>query len=259
MTTPAGPAIRPTAPPAQLVVHQTTMVEDLSNAEFLERYAHAGRVGLSSGTTLVDRVIARAERHLDDEGRWGCWSHAFIFEGQRADGHHWVIESDLQIDPKHIRLGAQENRLSKYHDEQLYTTLAVLDFGLSEAQTAAVLREGLEQVATRARYSLRELLGTYFALHRPDARSRRNVLSRENSFFCSAFVHHLFRQAGIDLLPGLDVKQTTPEDISRASVPHATWLRQREVPTSLVAKMARRVQRRVRARIKRAKRALGSV
>ena len=123
-----------------------------------------------------NKAICRAERHLDSEERWGCWSHAFLFQGVRPDGHHWVIESDLQIHHKHIQLGVQENRVAKYHDEKLYTTLAVLDFGLDAEQVAVLLREALELVATRARYSLRELLGTLIALRHPELRGRGNVL-----------------------------------------------------------------------------------
>ena len=107
------------------------VITGLSNREFLERYAGLGRVGLSGGVTPIDLAICRAERHLDVEKRWGIWTHAFLFEGVRADGHHWVIESDLELHRKHIRLGAQENRISKYHDDKLYTALAVLDFGLT--------------------------------------------------------------------------------------------------------------------------------
>src|SRR5258708_4985800 len=130
-------------------------IEGLSNREFLERYARPGCIGLSGGTSLIDKAICRAQRHLDAEENWGMWSHAFLFQGRRADGHHWVIESDLQVHRKHIQLGVQENRISKYHDESLYTTLAVLDFGLSEAQGASLLNEGLELVSPRARYFLR--------------------------------------------------------------------------------------------------------
>src|SRR6266700_1488399 len=50
-----------------------------------------------------------------------------------------VIESDLKIHHKHIQFGAQENRISKYFDEKLYATLAVLDFGLGETQSAALV------------------------------------------------------------------------------------------------------------------------
>src|SRR5438874_10986914 len=119
----------------------------LSNREFLERYAQPGCIGLSGGVSLIDRAICRAERHLDAEENWGAWSHAFLFQGRRADGQHWVIESDLQVHRKHIQLGVQENRISKYFDEELYTTLAVLDFGLKEAQVDLLVREGLELVA----------------------------------------------------------------------------------------------------------------
>ena len=240
--------------PAGDATNQTHVVTGLSNREFLERYACAGRVGLSGGDTLVDQVICRAERHLDDQERWGAWSHAFLFEGVRADGQHWILESDLQFHRKHIRLGVQENRLSKYFDENYYTTLAVLDFGLPETQVNLLLREGLELVATRARYSLRELLGTLIALRRPELRRQENLLSRERSLFCSAFVQHLFRKAGLDLAPGVHDKHTTPEDISRTSVPHVTYLLQREPTASTLTELKSRVKRRVRARLRQLKR-----
>ena len=182
--------MQPTAAPDQTVV-----VSGLSNREFLELYARPGRIGLSGGVTLIDKAICRAERHLDEGARWGCWSHAFLFEGQRLDGHHWVIESDLQVHRKHIQLGVQENRISKYFDEEYYTCLAVLDLGLTENQVACLVREGLELVANRARYSLRELFGTFLALKRPGLRCRQNLLARERSLYCSALVQHLFRQA----------------------------------------------------------------
>jgi hypothetical protein len=231
-------------------MNEVIVVSGLSNREFLEAYARPGRAGLSGGITLIDRVIARAERHIDDQGRASLWSHSFLFQGLRPDGHHWVIESDLQISNKHIRLGVQENRISKYFDEQLFTTLAVLDFGLAEEQVATLVREGLELVASRARYSLRELVGTLIALRHPDLRSQGNLLAREKSLYCSAFVQHLFRKAGIDLAPGVDAKNTTPEDISRAPVPHVTYLLKRGSGRSKLQQLRVRLRRRVRARIK---------
>jgi hypothetical protein len=206
------------------------------------------------GEAWADKMICRAERHLDEQERWGAWSHVFIFEGVRADGHQWVIESDLQFLRKHIQLGVQENRIAKYFDEKLYTTLAVLDFGLSETQTALLIREGLELVATRARYSLRELAGTLIALRHPGLRGRKNLLSRERSMFCSAFVQHLFCKTGLDLAPGVDHKHTTPEDISRTPVPHVTYLLQREAPRGKLDELKTRLRRRVRARIRHLKR-----
>ena len=230
----------------------------MSNREFLETYAHPGRVGLSGGITLIDKAIGRAERHIDDAGRCSLWSHAYLFQGRRLDGYHWLIESDLQIHRKHIRLGVQENRISKYYDENLYTTLAVLDFGLAEEQVTTLVREGLELVANRVRYSLRELLGTLIALRHPELRGQGNLLAREKSLYRSAFVQHLFRKAGIDLTPGIDAKHTTPEDISRAPVPHVTYLLKRGAGRSKLDQLRVRLRRRVRARIKHLKGAVSS-
>lgn len=202
----------------------------------------------------MDKAICRAERHLDARHRWSTWSHAFVFEGRRVDGHHWVIESDLQILRKHIQLGVQENRIEKYFDDALYVNLAVLDFGLSESQTKTVLAEGLQMVASRTQYSLRELVGTLLALKQPELRGDENLLARECSLFCSAFVQRLFRRAGLDLAPGVDDKHTTPEDISRTSAPHTTYLLQRGLPGSKLGALGKRVRRRVGARIRLLKR-----
>jgi hypothetical protein len=232
---------------------QTIVVMGLSNREFLELHARPGRIGLSGGVTFIDKAICRAERHLDEHEHWGAWSHAFLFEGLRPDGQHWVIESDLQVHHKHIQLGVQENRIAKYYDEALYTSLAVLDLGLAEAQITCLVREGLELVASRARYSLRELFGTLIALKRPDLRGRQNVLARESSLYCSALVQHLFRKAGLDLAPGVDLKNTTPEDIARTTVPHITYLLQRQAAPSKLTKLKARLRRRVGARIRQLK------
>ena len=207
--------------------NSTIIVTGLSNQEFLERHAKAGRVGLCNGATLIDKAICRAQRHLNSEEEWGAWSHAFLFQGQRADGHHWVVESDLQVHRKHIQLGVQENRISKYYNERLFTSLAVLDFSLSDELVGALLREAIDLAANRARYSLRELVGTLLALRHTELRNRPNLLAREKSLYCSAFVQWVFRRAGLDLAPGLDFKNTTPEDIARTSLPHVTYVLQR--------------------------------
>jgi hypothetical protein len=233
---------------------QTVLVTGLSNSEFLARHARPGRIGLSGGITFVDKTICRAQRHLDERAQWSAWSHAFLFEGQRADGQHWVIESDLQVHRKHIQLGVQENRVSKYHNEAFYTCLAVLDFALTEAQVECLLREGLELVANRARYSLRELFGTLIALHRPNMPCQPNLLARKSAMYCSALVQHLFRKAGLDLAPGVDLKNTTPEHIARTALPHMTYLLQRQVAHSKLAALKARLRRGMKARIGQMKR-----
>ncbi len=234
--------------------NQTIRVTGLSNREFLERYAHPGRVGLSGGITLIDQAICRAERHLDPDERWGAWSHAFVFQGQRLDGHHWLVESDLQVHSKHIQFGVQENRIAKYFDEKLYTCLAVLDFGLTGPQVASILREGLELVASRTRYSVRELLGTLLALRKPELRGRSNLLSRDSSIYCSAFVQHLFRKANLDLAPGVDLKNTTPEDLARTPLPHVTYLLEREEAVAKLVSFRKRLRQTVDGRLKKLKR-----
>ncbi|HVT87770.1 MAG TPA: hypothetical protein VHD56_02875 [Tepidisphaeraceae bacterium] len=214
-------------------MNQRIIVTGMSNQEFLDTYALPGRVGLANGTTLIDKAIARAQRHVDADKNWGSWAHAFLFQGVRHDKHHWVIESDLEIHRKHIRLGVQENRLAKFHNEGMYCSLAILDFGLNDEQIACLLSRGLELVAARTRYSLRELVGTLFALRHPSLRSKSNLLSRPQSYYCSAFVHHLFRSSGLDLAPGLDEKHTTPEDLWRTLAPHTAWVLEREKAPSI--------------------------
>ena len=71
-------------------------------------------VGLAGGSAWVDRTIRRAQTPWRRAN--SCWSHAFICSGTRIDGAHWVLESDLEIRHKQIRLGAPENRAAKYFD-----------------------------------------------------------------------------------------------------------------------------------------------
>jgi hypothetical protein len=212
------------------VESQTIAVTGISNREFIERYAAPGRVGLCGGSTRLDAAIRAVQRHVHAERRWSDWSHAFLFQGRRVDGQHWVLESDLQILRKHIRLGAQENRAEKYFDENMYPTLAVLDFGLNETQAARVLGEGLDLVANHERYSLRELLGTLAVLKKPELRAKENRLAQKRSVYCSAFVRRLFERLEMDLVPGVAGKHTAPEDIAGSPLPHTKYLLLREIP-----------------------------
>jgi hypothetical protein len=232
-------------------VNQVITVRDMSNREFLDLYARPGRIGLAGGSTFIDRVIRRAERRVAANGKWGTWSHAFIFAERRCDGHQWVIESDLAAARKHIRFGVQENRMSKYYDEDLYGTLAILDFGITDDQLRALLCHGLQLMSDATKYSVRELFGTLLALKKQDLRPKDNVLARDHSFFCSAFVQHLYRQIGIDLAPGLNAKHTTPEDISATMVPHTRWYLHRDLGESKTKERVKRVLRKVRSKTER--------
>jgi hypothetical protein len=229
--------------------NETIIVSGMSNREFLEKYAHPGRVGLCGGITRIDLAIRHAQRHLHAEHRWSDWSHAFLFEGKRIDGQHWVLESDIQILKKNIQLGAQENRAEKYYDEKMFPALAVLDFGLTEMQVNTLLCEALEMVAGRHRYSLRELIGTLIALRKPDLRAQENMLARERCAYCSAFVKLLYHGIGLDLVPGVAGKNTTPEDIARSPLPHVKYLLVREMPGLKIAALGKKLKQDVRARL----------
>ena len=45
-------------------MNETVTLSNLSNEEFLAKYARPGRVGLSGGITLIDRAIQMAERQV---------------------------------------------------------------------------------------------------------------------------------------------------------------------------------------------------
>lgn len=196
----------------------------LSNAEFFARHAAPGRIGLAGGNLLIERVIRKAQRHLRADRSASAWSHAFLFGNEREDGHRWLLESDLEIHHRQIRLGVQENRVAKFHDEATYTNVAVLDFGLNADTTRRVMTAALDLLAGSTTYSLRELVGTLITLRRPSLRAQDNLMSCEGAFYCSAMVQHCYREAGIDLAAGITTKNVTPEDLAATPYPHTAWV-----------------------------------
>ncbi len=196
-------------------------MESLTNKTFLDLHGAPALVGLAGGTAFPDRAIRRLQRPLQEGGGRSPWSHAFLFTGRRADGQLWVLESDLDAGRRQVRLGVQENRVDKYHDEKAFPNLAILDFGLGEDRTRVVLTEALDLLARRSTYSLRELVGTLMALHRPSLRARENLLAREGALYCSAMVQHCYAKAGLAFQPRVAVKNVTPQDIAGTPQPHA--------------------------------------
>ena len=192
----------------------------LSNLEFLKRYAKSGCVGLFGGTSTIDRAIRRGQKGLDEGAKPSLWSHAVLFEGERADGQQWLIESDFEVGKGQLRNGVQENRIDKYADEKDWPNLAVLDFGLKEKESQKLVVAGLDLVARRTNYDLGGILETYWAMMR---RSMSRGREKESTF-CSAFVRAVFRHAGMDLAPGVAVQHTLPEQVSRTALPHTRYL-----------------------------------
>jgi hypothetical protein len=189
-------------------------MSDQRNRDLIETYAKPGIVGLAGGSHFIDRTIRKVQRHWRADAPRSLYSHAFICSGKRADNQHWVLESDLEIRRKQIRLGVQENRAERFFNAADYPNLALLDFQLDASQTAEVMTSALDLLAGSATYSLRELLGTLIALQRPTLRSRENLLSREGAVFCSAMVQHCYQSIDIEFAAGVSVKNTTPEDIA---------------------------------------------
>ncbi len=198
-------------------------MSDLGNQELFAAYAKPGVVGLAGGAHFIDRTIRKVQRHWRGDAPQSLYSHAFICSGLRADGQHWLLESDLELRHKQIRLGVQENRAAKYFSAADYPNVALLDFNLSAVQTTAVMTSALDLLAGAATYSLRELLGTLIALQRPSLRSRANLLSREGAVFCSAMVQHCFKPIDIEFASGVSVKNTTPEDIAATTAAHQRY------------------------------------
>lgn len=196
------------------------MAIDSRNRELFELHGHPGLIGLAGGNAFVDQTIRKAQRRLSPTGSASLWSHAFLVSGRRMDGHHWVLESDLEIHHKQIRLGVQENRAAKYWDAEAYPNLALLDFSLSEEGTRAVLTSALDLLSGLSHYSLRELVGTLLAIRKPSLRNKENLLAREGALYCSAFVQHCYLSAGLDLAPGIVTKNTAPQDLADSPLPH---------------------------------------
>ncbi|GAB3095161.1 hypothetical protein [Lysobacter terrae] len=194
----------------------------LSNADFIERHAAPGRIGLCGGRDLINKLIRKAQAPLTADGHRSLWSHAFVFSERRSDGQWWVIESDLDVRYRQVRLGVQENRASRYFDEDAFPNLAILDFHLDATQTRQVQMAALDLLAGLSSYSLLELAGTLLAMHSTRLRSRNNLLAQEGALYCSALVQHCYAAAGLEFLPGVHGKNVAPHDIDDSPLPHTS-------------------------------------
>ena len=192
----------------------------MSNQEFFEKFCIPGNIVLVGGSAFIDRSIKKAQKKITKNKKESLFSHAFVISNKRIDGKWWLIESDLEIHTKQIKLGVQENRIEKYYDEKMFPNVAILDFKLSENQIELILKEALDIVANRAKYSLREILGMLLSLKNETARKSKNKFTQENSFVCSAFVQHCYLKAEINFNNSVSLKNITPEDIYSTEVFH---------------------------------------
>lgn len=198
-------------------------VKDLTNEQFFLKYAKPGNVGLVGGTAFIDASIRKIQKSLTKTGTNSLWSHAFIFNGIRQDGHLWLIESDLEFHKKQINVGVQENRVDKYFDKSKYPTLAILDFNLNTNQQNKVIAKGLHLVADRTKYSIRETFGVLLSIIKKSDRSEENVLSQHQSLFCSAMVQECYNAINFKFNETVSIKQLVPEDIINTKLSHICY------------------------------------
>jgi len=213
-----------------------------SNEAFIQRHAAPGRIGLCAGGDWISKVIRKSQAPLTDDGHRSLWSHAFLFSERRSDGHWWVIESDLDLRYRQMRLGVQENRVARYFDASEFPNIAILDFGLDEAQTRRVVGAGLDLLSGLASYSLSELVGTMLAMYSTRLRKRDNLLAKEGALYCSAMVQHCYAAAGIHLLPDVSGKNIAPHDIADSPLPHTAHRLVRDLGVSTIREYAHRAE-----------------
>jgi hypothetical protein len=147
-----------------------------------------------------------------------------VFQGERADGRAWLLESDFDYAGGRLRSGVQENRVEKYEVDGEYPNAAVLDFGLKADDVLKLLGAGLELVSRRTPYALAGALKTYWAM----AKKALDGEKDRDEIFCSALVRTLYKHVGLDLVPGVAVRHTTPEHLARSVPPHTFHLLLRE-------------------------------
>ena len=209
-----------------------------SNAAFIRKHAAPGRVGLCGGRDWINKAIRKAQAPLTNDGHRSLWSHAFLFSEQRIDGHWWVLESDLDLRYRQIRLGVQENRADRYFDDEAFPNLAILDFGLDATQVKQVQIAGLDLLSGLSSYSLSELVGTLFAMHSTRLRKRDNLLAKEGALYCSAMVQHCYAPAGVEFIPGVHGKNIAPQDLYDSVLPHQTHSLIRDLGISSLRRLA---------------------
>ena len=203
----------------------TQEIPGISPAEFWQRYANKGAVGLVSGTLWIHRAICEAQALITPDGKPSLWAHAFIFTGKRPDGHDWIAESDIVVKPLRLRIvnGAQESRIDKYFATKLALNCAVLDFGLSDQNAEIVVRKALDMVSKRILYPVSGLFGTLLA-YLSGTENWRNLWNTKNALYCSAFVQEAYLAAGIDLASKVATTNTGPDHLWQTTVPHSAYL-----------------------------------
>ncbi|OGP64270.1 MAG: hypothetical protein A2169_06400 [Deltaproteobacteria bacterium RBG_13_47_9] len=195
---------------------------------FFTSYNKPGIIGIIGTKGTIGMAIREAQKAVTTDGQTSLWSHCFLFGELRYDRRGaggarskspYLFESDLKINvfKSQLRNGAQENWIGKYCREKVENA-AVIDFGLSKDRCDDILATALQLVDEQVLYPIHELLGTWWAII-TKKQWLPNPLNDPHAMYCSAFVRHCYREAGVDFLGDkISVSNTTPEDIAQAGI-----------------------------------------
>jgi len=198
---------------------------------FTEHYK-PGIIGIVGTKGTIGMAIREAQKAVTADGETSLWSHCFIFGDLRLDRRGqggtksrspYIFESDLKVDvfKPQLRNGAQENWIGKYCREKVENA-GVIDFGLSEAERDNVLATALQLVDEQVLYPIHELLGTWWAII-TKKEWIENPFDDPHAMYCSAFVSHCYKEAGVDFIgPQVSVSNTTPEHVAQAGIKAGT-------------------------------------
>ena len=194
--------------------------------QFFTDEFHPGAICLVGTRDALGLSIREAQRKVTVDGKPSLWSHCFILGEQRWDRRGpgnspcrspYLFESDLKVkifEPQ-IRNGAQENWVGKWCSDVVQNA-AVINFDLTDDQRNCVLATALQLVDEQVLYPIGELLGTWWAII-TGRQWQKNPLDDPHAMYCSSFVRHCYKEAGIDFMRAqTSVSNTTPEDIAQA-------------------------------------------
>jgi len=196
--------------------------------EFFTTHYKPGIIGIVGTRGTIGMAIREAQKAVTKDGKASLWSHCFVLGELRFDRRGandsrskspYIFESDLKVNvfKSQLRNGAQENWIGK-HCRESVENAAVIDFGLSEEQIDNILATALQLVDEQVLYPIQELLGTWWAII-TKKQWLKNPLDDPHAMYCSAFVRHCYKESKADFLgPGIEVSNTTPEDIAQAGI-----------------------------------------
>jgi hypothetical protein len=203
---------------------------------FFRRWYAPGRIGLVGATDAIGNLIRHGQAPLTPDRRPSRWSHSFILGEVRDDGRPggsiFIFESDLHVSVHEwqVQNGAMESRLAKWCRDDVEHA-CVLGLDLSDEESQALIRKGLEFAydyeRTHLKYAVGQLFGTFWASLRRRL-SKKNIFHEEYAVQCASFVRLCFQEIGKDPLADLiDPSHTSPEKLhqSRAFPFREEWHR----------------------------------